>query len=457
MSIDDVLNHVDANLEQSLERLFSLLRIQSISTDPAYAKYCDEAASYLVKDFKTLGLKAKARETGGHKAVVAKGGAGKSVLFYGHYDVQPVDPLDLWETSPFEPKIVTREDGSKMIVARGACDDKGQIMTFIEAVRAWKAVTGELPFALTMLIEGEEENGSKNLFKFVKDNAEELKADIALVCDTGMWDSDTPAITTMLRGLVYEEVKVTCSNRDLHSGLYGGASANPIQVLAKAISKLKDKKGRVKLKGFYDGVKDLPKDVYKEWKSLDITVANFLEPIGLKKPVGEKGRLLMEMISSRPTCDVNGIWGGYMGVGTKTVIPSEASAKISFRLVEGQDPAKIIASFHKFMRKHIPSDAKIEFISYKGSPSISLPFDMPELTKAREALSEEWGVKTQVIGSGGSIPIVGDFKRVLGMNTLLIGFGLEDDRVHSPNEKYDMKSFHKGIRSWVRVFEALRG
>ncbi len=262
------------------------------------------------------------------------------MLFYGHYDVQPVDPLDLWETPPFEPRIETLDGGRKIIVARGACDDKGQAMTFIEACRAFKAVTGKLPLDITMMIEGEEECGSKHLFGFVRDNADELKRDLALVCDTGMWDAQTPSITTSLRGLVYEEVRLTCADRDLHSGLFGGAARNPIHVLADILSAMHRPDGSVAIPGFYDGVHELPPDIKADLAGLGLTPEKFLGPIGLKIPAGEQDRMLIEQISTRPTAEVNGIIGGYTGEGAKTVIPGKAMAKVSFRLVGAQDPGK---------------------------------------------------------------------------------------------------------------------
>ncbi len=455
--VDKVLAAVDAGLDQSLDRLFSLLRIPSISTDSAYAKDCAAAADWLVADLQSLGFEASARATGGHPAVVAKsaGGAGPHALFYGHYDVQPVDPLDLWETPPFEPRIATAPDGTKRIVARGACDDKGQVMTFVEACRAWKAVTGSLPVGVTMLIEGEEECGSKHLFDFVRANKAALAADVALVCDTGMWDANTPAITTSLRGIVSEEFKVVAANRDLHSGMYGGAAANPIHMLSKVIASIHGADGRIAIPGFYDGVEDLPADILADWKGLNLTAEDYLGAIGLRHPIGEKGRLLIEMISSRPTCDVNGIWGGYTGEGSKTVIPSEAWAKVTFRLVGKQDPVKVRDAFRAHVRAVLPDDCRAEFFGSRGSPALALPWDMPVLAKARAALTAEWDRKAVTIGSGGSIPIVGAFKDDLGLDSLLVGFGLEDDRVHSPNEKYDLKSFHKGIRSWVRILDAI--
>jgi acetylornithine deacetylase/succinyl-diaminopimelate desuccinylase-like protein len=457
--LDSVLARIDADLDASLDRLFKFLSIKSISTDPAYAEDCRAAAVHLATDISTLDIAAEVHPTDGHPVVFAKsppaGGNRRRVVFYGHYDVQPVDPLDLWQTPPFEPRIATLPDGRKAIVARGACDDKGQVMTFIEACRAWKAVTGSLPLDVTFLIEGEEECGSKHLPPWVEAHRAELHGDVALVCDTGMWDPKTPAITTALRGLLYEEIKIKAADRDLHSGLFGGAAQNPIRVLAKIIAAIHDHDGRITIPSFYDGVKELPDAVRKEWQELGLTPEKFLGQIGLGVPAGEKGRLVIEQISSRPTCDVNGIWGGYTGPGAKTVIPAEAFAKISFRLVGDQKPAKIREAFHAFVRSRLPADCKVEFHGHSGAPAIALDWGMPQLAAARAALTQEWGREALLIGSGGSIPIVGDFKRLLGIDTLLIGFGLDDDRIHSPNEKYDLVSFHKGTRSWARILAAL--
>jgi acetylornithine deacetylase/succinyl-diaminopimelate desuccinylase-like protein len=456
--LDAVLARIDADLDNSLERLFALLRIKSVSTDPVYADECRACAEYLVNDLAGLGFAAEVRPTGGHPAVVAKSDAangGPRVLFYGHYDVQPVDPIELWRTPPFEPRLDTLADGRKAILGRGACDDKGQLMTFIEACRAFKTVTGTLPLAITTLLEGEEECGSKNLPAFVAASKNDLAADLALVCDTGMWDARTPAITTSLRGLVYEEVKIIAADRDLHSGLFGGAAQNPIRVLARIIAALHDDDGRVTIPGFYDGIHDLPDEVARQWAALDITAENFLGPVGLSVSAGEKGRSILEQVSSRPTCEPNGIWGGYTGEGSKTVIPAHASAKVSFRLVAGQDPKRIRDAFRAFVTARLPADCRAEFIDHSGSPALMLDWGMKPLAAARKALSEEWDCDALLIGSGGSIPICGDFKRVLGLDTLLIGFGLDDDRVHSPNEKYDLTSFHKGMRSWARVLAAL--
>jgi acetylornithine deacetylase/succinyl-diaminopimelate desuccinylase-like protein len=462
-ALPGVLNRIDTDLDGSLERLFALLRIQSVSTDPAYAPHCRTAADHVATDLRGLGFDVSVRPTEGHPVVVGKSGNGSGngraprVLFYGHYDVQPVDPLDLWRTPPFEPRIETLDGGRKIIVARGACDDKGQAMTFIEACRAFKAVTGQLPLDITMLIEGEEECGSKHLFSFVREHAAELKRDLALVCDTGMWDAQTPSITTSLRGLVYEEVRLTCADRDLHSGLFGGAARNPIHVLADILAAMHKPDGSVAIPGFYDGVHELPPDIKSDLAGLGLTPEKFLGPIGLKIPAGEKDRMVIEQISTRPTAEVNGIIGGYTGEGAKTVIPGKAMAKVSFRLVGAQDPEKIRNAFRDFVRGRVPADCAVEFGNFTSAPAFDVAFDNPALRKARAALAEEWGKKAVTVGAGGSIPIVGDFKTVLGMDTLMVGFALDDDRVHSPNEKYDLRSFHKGIRSWARILAALAG
>jgi acetylornithine deacetylase/succinyl-diaminopimelate desuccinylase-like protein len=328
-------------------------------------------------------------------------------------------------------------------------------MTFIEACRAYKAVTGKLPLNITTMIEGEEECGSQHLFKFVRDNADEFKLDLVLVCDTAMWNAETPSVTTSLRGLVYEEVKIVCADRDLHSGLFGGAAQNPLRLLAKILGAMWDDDGKVTIPGFYDGVKELPPDIKADLAALDLTAEHFLGQVGLKYSAGEKGRLVLEQTTTRPTAEINGIVGGYTGEGAKTVIPGEAVAKVSFRLVGDQDPEKIRDNFRAFVRERLPADCKAEFQNFGAAAALQLSFDNPALTKARAVLAEEWGHKAVAVGAGGSIPIVADFKHVLGMDSLLVGFALDDDRVHSPNEKFDLKCFHKGIRSWARILDAL--
>jgi len=329
------------------------------------------------------------------------------------------------------------------------------LMTFVEACRAWKAVHGSLPCRVTLLFEGEEESGSPSLKPFLDANKDELKADFALVCDTGMWNRDTPAISVGLRGLVGEEIVVKAADRDLHSGHYGGAAANPIRILAKILADIHDGNGRVTIPGFYDGVEETPSQVLKSWEGLGETAESLLGPIGLSIPSGEKGRSVLELIWARPTAEFNGISGGYEGKGFKTVIAAEASAKVSFRLVHKQDPKKIRAAFRQFASERLPADCRIEFHPHGGSPAIQLSYDSPVVTKAKGALSAEWPKPAVMIAMGGSIPIVGDFQSYLGMESLLVGFGLDDDRIHSPNEKYDLNSFHKGQRSWARILDAL--
>ena len=454
-----VLDRADQNLPSSLNNLFELLRIKSISTDPAFKAECRKAAEWLVAYLNSLGFTASLRDTPGHPMVVAHHDAGSAdaphVLFYGHYDVQPVDPIELWESDPFAPEIKDMGNGRKILTGRGTSDDKGQLMTFVEAVRAYKETKGGIPVRITILFEGEEESGSPSLKPFLEANAAELKADFALVCDTGMWDGDTPAISAGLRGLVGEEITITAADRDLHSGLFGGAAANPIHILTDILAGLHDETGRITLPGFYDGVEETPSNIKASWEKLGLSAEDFLGEVGLSIPSGEKGRSVMELTWARPTAEVNGIWGGYTGAGFKTVIAAKASAKVSFRLVGQQNPAAIRESFRAYVRSKIPADCSVEFHEHGGSPAIQLSYDSPALTKAKTALSNEWPKPAIVIGMGGSIPIVGDFQKMLGMESLLIGFGLSDDRIHSPNEKYELRSYHKGIRSWIRILEAL--
>ena len=457
-STETVLAHIDANLDKSLERLFALLRIKSISADPHYKQDCREAAEWCAKDLSGIGIPSTVRDTIGHPMVVghyrsAPAGA-PHLLFYGHYDVQPVDPVSLWDRDPFDPAVV-EVNGEKHIRARGAEDDKGQFMTFVEAARAWMAESGKLPVNLTVLLEGEEESASPSMIPFLTANAEELKADIAVVCDTSMWDRKTPAVTTMLRGLLYQEVVIQAADRDLHSGMYGNAAANPIHVLTKILAEMRDANGRVTIPGFYDGVREPTPAQRTQWQSLGFDEKAFLGEIDLSVPAGENGYSVLEQIWARPTAEVNGIVGGYIGEGAKTVIPAKASAKVSFRLVGDQDPDAVQRNFRAFVQQRLPADCKATFLSHGGDRAVSQPSDSPWVKKAERALTEEWGRPAKLIAMGGSIPIVTQFKKILGMDSVMIGFGLEDDRIHSPNEKYNLTSFHGGIRSWARVLDAL--
>lgn len=455
--LDAVLARIDADLPEALDRLMALLRIPSISTDPAYKAACAEAADWLVADLQSLGFTAASRATPGHPMVVGHGGTGgRHLLFYGHYDVQPVDPLDLWARDPFDPQVEDTAKG-KVIRARGSSDDKGQLMTFLEACRAWKAVHGTLPGRLTIFLEGEEESGSPSLIPFLRENADELRAELALICDTGLFEDAVPAITTMLRGLTKSEFTIRAASRDLHSGMYGGLARNPIHVLTKLLAGLHDADGRVQVPGFYDDVDELPDTLRQQWQALAFDHGSYLGDIGLSVPAGEVDRTPLEMIWSRPTAEVNGIWGGYTGAGFKTVLPGEAHAKVSFRLVSRQDPEKIIKSFRTWAESQIPADCEIIWNdAIEGSPASVMEIGDPAFEAARQALTDEWGRAAAFVGSGGSIPIAGYFKTELGMDAMLIGFGRDDDQIHSPNEKYDLECFHKGIRSWARVLARLQ-
>ncbi|BBD35272.1 hypothetical protein Amn_01520 [Aminobacter sp. Y103A] len=454
--LDKVLANVDANIDASLARLFDLIRIPSVSTDPAHAPDCKRAAEWLKKELGELGFDASVRPTARHPMVVGhdRTGQGPHVLFYGHYDVQPVDPRGLWHSDPFEPKLVPQPDGETHIVARGASDDKGQLLTFVEACRAWKAVVGSLPIQVSVLFEGEEEISSPSLPPFLDTTGAELKADVVLVCDTDMWDAETPAVTTMLRGVLKEEIVISCSNRDLHSGIYGNAARNPLQVLSDIVASLRTPDGGVAVQGFYDGVTELPDAIKAQWQRLPFDDRGFLGDIGLSIPAGESGRSVLEQVWARPSCEIHGIIGGYTEEGFKTVIPAKAQSKISFRLVAGQDPEKIRDAFRAHVRARIPADCSVEFIDHGASAATVMPIDGAFLTKALGALTEEWEREAAVAGSGGSIPIVSAFKEKLGMDSLLIGFARFDNRIHSPNEKYDLSSFRKGIRSWARILAA---
>ncbi len=328
-------------------------------------------------------------------------------------------------------------------------------MLWLEALRAWHGATGTLPVRVTVLIEGEEEIGSPNLEAFIAANRGELEADVAVISDTGMWDIDTPALTTRLRGMVFTQVTLRAASRDLHSGMYGGSALNPINALARMLGQLHDEAGRIQIPGFYDGIAEVSPEQRAEWQGLGFEESEFLGGIGLAHPVGEQGRPPLERLWARPTADINGIWGGYQGPGSKTVIAAEAGAKVSFRLVPGQDPARIAEGFRQFLQRRAPADAKIELEVFSGSPGIEIAPGGPFVKAAQEALADEYGRPAVLIGSGGSIPVVESMRRVLGLDSLLMGFGLDDDQVHSPNEKFEWACFRHGIRSHARLLGRL--
>ncbi|HET6238368.1 MAG TPA: dipeptidase [Acetobacteraceae bacterium] len=460
-TVDTVLRHVDAGLDASRGRLFDLLRIPSVSAQPAHLPDCLRAAEWCRDQLAGLGFNVAVRPTAGQPAVVAHhdgpaGYTGPHVLFYGHYDVQPVDPLELWHSPPFEPQLVDGPHG-KRFVARGAVDDKGQTMMFVEALRAWHDAGGGVPARVTLLIEGEEEVGSPSLEPFIAANKQELAADIALISDTGMWDIDTPAVSTRLRGMAYFEVTLKAANRDLHSGLFGGSALNPINALTRILGDLQDDNGRIQLPGFYDRVKPIANAQRTQWDALHFNEAAFLGGIGLSKPVGERGYSALERLWARPTADINGIWGGYTGPGSKTVIASEASAKVSFRLVADQDPDEVFAQFQRFINDRLPEGATVTFLTHSSSRGIEVNTDQPWVRAAQDVLAAEYGRPAVLMGCGGSVPVVNSLHRVLGIDTLLMGFGLDDDQIHSPNEKFEQRCFHKGIRSHARLLAKFAG
>lgn len=457
------LREAELQFPQSLQRLCEFVRIPSISTKEEHRKDCRKAANWLADIFSTIDLKTEIFEgkwaRPGHPLLLAKTDKvenphAPTLLFYGHYDVQPVEPLALWDSKPFEPEQRTRQDGMEAIFGRGTSDDKGQFLTFIEACRAWLKANGSLPLPIKILAEGEEEIGGENLPFFLKAHAKDLKADIVLVCDTSMPAENKPAITTSLRGLVGEEIEITCANQDLHSGLYGNAAANPIAILCQALASLRDENGHVTLKGFYDHVTLPTEEQKKAWNSTLSSGNSLLEEVGLSEPAGEKNFTAIEQLWARPSCEINGISGGYTGEGFKTIIPAKASAKVSFRTVPGQDPQQIKEAFRQHMRDHLPKDANITFTSHGASPGWQIPQEMPALRIALKALSEEWETKAVAIGCGASIPIAEEVERQLGLPALLVGFALPEDRIHSPNESYAIESFRKGIRAWIRILDA---
>jgi acetylornithine deacetylase/succinyl-diaminopimelate desuccinylase-like protein len=452
--VNAVLALAATQRDASRARWFELLRIPSVSAQPPHAGDCRRAADWVCAQLAQIGFTATVRDTAGHPVVVAHHpgptGTGSHLLFYGHYDVQPPEPLELWTSPPFEPVLV---DGR--VVARGAVDDKGQTMTWLEALRFWHEAAGGPPCRVSVLVEGEEEIGSRNLPDFLEANAAELHADVAVVSDTNMWDADTPAISTRLRGMLYTQIDITAANKDLHSGLFGGSALNPINLLTRILGDLSDDAGEILIPGFYDEVPELPPALRAQWESLAFDEAAFLRGVGLSVPAGEVGRSALERLWARPTADVNGIWGGYTGEGSKTVIPSQAHAKVSFRLVPGQSPTKVLAGFRDFIVARLPEDAQVKIQVFSMNEGIELPADSPWIAAAAPALEAVFGKPPVLMGCGGSIPVVTSMKTILGLDSLLVGFGLDDDQVHSPNEKFDVSCFERGIDAHIRMLASL--
>jgi acetylornithine deacetylase/succinyl-diaminopimelate desuccinylase-like protein len=448
--IDDYLS---ANASRFEEDLCELLRIPSVSADSKHKDDVRRAGEWVYKQFQSLGLKAELLETPGHPVVYAESppvAGAPTVLVYGHYDVQPPDPLNEWISPPFEP---TRRNGN--LYARGATDDKGQMLTHVKSAEAWLKAEGKLPVQLKFLIEGEEEVSSKNLADFVSANREKLKCDVIVVSDCSQFGPGQPAITYGLRGLAYFELQLVGPKQDLHSGTFGGGVANPANALTKMLSALIDAKGRIQVPGFYDDVLPLTDRERQQFASLPFDEANFMKQNGVDALAGEEGYSTLERRSARPTFDINGLTSGYQGEGAKTVLPSKASAKFSFRLVPNQDPQKIEAALKQKLEDLCPPGIKWELITHAGAPGVVVPLESPYVEAAAKAIEQGFGKPPLYIREGGSIPVVSTFRQKLGVDTLLLGWGLDDDNTHSPNEKFCLADFHRGIKASARLWAEL--
>jgi acetylornithine deacetylase/succinyl-diaminopimelate desuccinylase-like protein len=452
----DVLARIDAEKEGYLEELKDFIRIPSISTDPAYQGDVLRASEFLIGKLREAGLTAERIDSAGHHPLVYAewlGAPGKpTVLFYGHYDVQPVDPVELWRNPPFEPTV----EGDKL-VARGATDDKGQSYAHVKGVAAMLRERGALPVNVKFLIEGEEESGGEAIDAYVRaDAGRRLKADAIVISDSSLFAPGKPSLIYGLKGLAYMEIKVTGPARDLHSGTFGGAVRNPLNALATIIDKLRDAEtGKILIPGFYDDVRPLEAWEREEWAKLPFDEAEYKSDLGVRELHGEAGYTTRERTWGRPTCDVNGIFGGYMGKGAKTVLPSWGGAKISMRLVPDQDAKKIAEQFARYVRSVAPSGVEVEVQSLHGGDAVVVETEGPIVDAALDAMEDIWGARPVRIREGGSIPIVSTFAAVIGAPVLLLGFGLNDDGLHSPNEKFNISHFYKGIRSVARLLDRL--
>ena len=448
--MEEIKSYLETNKQRFLDELLDLLRIPSISADPAYKEDVSRAADFLRDRFKELGVdRVEVYPTAGHPIVYAEKLVSEdlpTVLVYGHYDVQPPDPLDLWDSPPFEPVIKDEK-----IYARGACDDKGQVYMHLKAFEILNHLGGA-PTNVKFLIEGEEEVGSENLETFIRAHVDMLACDSILISDTSMIANDVPSLTTGLRGLAYMEVEVTGPNRDLHSGTYGGAVDNPINTLCEMIASLKDENMHITIPGFYDDVIELSAAEREKMAERPYDHAAYCADLDIRDTRGEKGYSVIEQVSIRPTLDVNGIWGGYIGEGAKTVLPSKAYAKISMRLVPAQDPDKISELFAAHFQAIAPPSVKVKVTPHHGGQAASTSIDSPGFIAASRAMEESFGKTPIPTKEGGSIPIVSMFKDVLGAETVLMGFGLDSDAIHSPNEHYGLYNYFKGIETIPRYY-----
>jgi acetylornithine deacetylase/succinyl-diaminopimelate desuccinylase-like protein len=449
--------YIKQNLPRFQEELMDLLRIPSVSADPAHKADVQQAAEFVADSLAKAGADTvEVVATEGHPIVYAEkvvNPEAPTILIYGHYDVQPPDPLDLWESGPFEPVVKkTEEHPEGAIYARGSADDKGQFFMHVKAFEAMLA-TESLHSNVKFMIEGEEEVGSENLETFLKSNRERLACDMILVSDTAIISNDTPSITVGLRGLSYVEVEVTGPTRDLHSGVYGGAVANPINILAKMIASLQDENNHITIPGFYDDVVIVSDEERQVMNKAPFDLEAYKKDLNIGSVHGEAGYTTLERTSIRPTLDVNGIWGGYIGEGAKTVLPSKASAKISMRLVPNQDPDKITELFAEHFKSIAPPSVKVKVTPHHGGQPVVTPTDTPEYQAAHRAMTKSFGKEPIPVRGGGSIPIVALFEEVLGVKTVLMGFALDSDAIHSPNEKYGLFNFRKGIETIPFFFE----
>ena len=447
----DIKDYIDKNRQRMLDELCDLLRIPSVSADPDFNDDVKRCAEAVARSLKKAGAgNVEVMETPGHPIVFGEyhvSDEAPTVLVYGHYDVQPPDPIDLWDNPAFDPIIkTTPKHPEGAIFARGACDDKGQMFMHVKALESTKA-SGDVPCNIKFIIEGEEEVGSSHLDTFLETHKDKLSADVVLVSDTGIISNDIPSITVGLRGLSYVEVEVTGPNRDLHSGLYGGAAPNPINILCEMIASLKDEDQRIAVEGFYDDVLELTKEEREDMARAPFNEAEHRDSIGIGGHEGERGYSPTERMSIRPTLDINGIWGGYMKEGAKTVIASKATAKVSMRLVPYQDHEKITKLFTKHFHKIAPPSVTVKVTEMHGATPAVTPTDSPAYHAASLAMKHTFGKNPVPIRSGGSIPIVASFERILGLKTVLFGFGLDSDAIHSPNEHYGVFNFFKGIET----------
>ncbi|QEG34472.1 dipeptidase [Bythopirellula goksoeyrii] len=452
-TVNRVLDLVEKQQEQYVVDLSELLRIPSISADSKYAPDVKRAAGWLVEHLGGMGLSPELIETAGHPLVYAETApvpGAPVALVYGHYDVQPPDPLDKWTNPPFEPTI---RDGR--IYARGATDDKGQMLTHVKSVEAWMKSNGSLPLQVKFLIEGEEEVGSEHLESYLREHAEKLACDCVVISDTSQFAPGVPAITYGLRGIAYYEVHLTGPNRDLHSGVFGGGVTNPAIALSKMLAAIIDDEGRIQLPGFYDDVVPLTEREREEFQGLPFDQNAFEQELGINGVTGEAGFSTLERRWARPTFDVCGLTSGYQGEGAKTVLPSQASAKFSFRLVPQQDPKKVTAGLKKLLEPLVPAGITMELVDYHGAPGIVIPLESPYLSAAADAIEVGFGKRPVFMREGGSIPIVNKFAEILDADVLLLGWGQNDDNLHSPNEKFTLADFQRGIRTSAALWDKL--